>query len=219
MFLDTANINEINQCFKTGVFKGITTNPTLLLKEKKDRFKQIDELLKTPAELLFLQLVGTTVHERYDDYKRLKAIVTDKQLGYKIPIDLVGLELIKKIKADNSSEMILGTAIYSADQAILAGLAGCDYVAPYVNRMENNNIDAYKEIEAMREFYYRRKLPCKILAASFKNTSQVIRALNAGAHTCTIPTDIFMTMINKGLATEAIKVFNEDGEKLNAVFL
>ena len=141
MFLDTSNIEDINKCMKAGIFKGVTTNPTILLKENKSRMQQINDILNTEAQLLFIQIVGDTVEELYKDYELLKAIATDKKIGYKVSVDMVGLEVVKKIKEDNKDAIILGTAIYSAEQAILAALAGCDYVAPYVNRMENNNID------------------------------------------------------------------------------
>ena len=217
MFLDTANINDINKYMKTGVLKGVTTNPTILLKENINRFKQIENILGTNTELLFVQLVGDTLEELCEDYENLKNIRGCNKIAYKVPINLVGLEVVNKIKADNPKTIVLGTAIYSADQAILAALAGCDYVAPYVNRMSNNNINPFEEISKMRSFYEDRNLDCKILAASFKNTNQILDALEAGAHTCTIPSDLFKQMVNKDLAINAIKVFNEDGQKLDEI--
>ena len=128
--------------------------------------------------------------------------------------------LIDQVRAKvERGEPIVGANTVLSDASIseLFGLAGCDYVAPYVNRMENNNIDPYKEIEVMRKFYDTRSLSCEILAASFKNTAQVTKALLAGADTCTIPADIFMSMINKEVATAAIKAFNGHGEQLKTL--
>ncbi|MGH4138455.1 transaldolase family protein [Clostridium sp.] len=215
MFLDTANINDINKYMKTGVLKGVTTNPTILLKENINRFKQIENILGTNTELLFVQLVGDTLEELCDDYENLKNIDGCKRIAYKVPINLVGLKVVNRIKADNPETIVLGTAIYSADQGILAALAGCDYVAPYVNRMSNNNINPFNEISKMKSFYEDRELDCKILAASFKNTNQILDALEAGADTCTIPADLFKQMANKNLALNAIEVFNKDGRKLD----
>jgi TalC/MipB family fructose-6-phosphate aldolase len=217
MFLDTANINDINKYIKTGILKGVTTNPTILLKENINRFQQIENILSTNTDLLFAQLIGVTIEELYEDYEKLKKIKGCKKIAYKVPINLIGLEVVNKIKSDNPKTIVLGTAIYSADQGILAALAGCDYVAPYVNRMSNNNINPFDEISKMRSFYEDRDLDCRILAASFKNTNQIVGALEAGAHTCTIPTDIFKQMANKDLALNAIEVFNEDGQKLDEI--
>ena len=215
MFLDTANINDINKYIKTGILKGVTTNPTILLKENINRVQQIENILGTNTDLLFVQLIGATIEELYDDYEKLKNIKGSKKIAYKVPINLIGLEVVNKIKSDNSKTIVLGTAIYSADQGILAALAGCDYVAPYVNRMSNNNINPFEAISKMRSFYEDRDLDCKILAASFKNTNQILDALEAGAHTCTIPADLFERMANKDLALNAIEVFNNDGQKLD----
>lgn len=217
MFLDTANINDINKYIKTGVLKGVTTNPTILLKENINRFQQIENILGTNTELLFVQLIGDTIEELYEDYESFKNIKGYKKIAYKVPINLIGLEVVNKIKYDNPETIVLGTAIYSADQAILAALAGCDYVAPYVNRMSNNSINPFDEISKMRSFYEDRGLDCKILAASFKNTNQILNALEAGAHTCTIPADLFKQMANKDLALNAIEVFNKEGRELEEI--
>jgi TalC/MipB family fructose-6-phosphate aldolase len=217
MFLDTANIDQINNCLRTGVFKGVTTNPTILLKEKTDRFEQIKRILDTDVKLLFVQIIGDTVDELYADYQKLNDIKTEKKIGYKVPMDFKGLEVVKKIKEHDLKSIVLGTAIYSADQGILSALVGCDYVAPYVNRMLNNNINPYEVISSMRSFYDDRNLDCKIIAASFKNTNQILNALKAGAHSCTISENLFLQMINKDLAINAIKVFNNDGKKLDEI--
>lgn len=78
MFLDTANIKDINLYIKTGVFKGVTTNPTILLKEKKSRQYQLNSILETSVEIVFVQLVGSTVEELLDDYKALKKLIQIK---------------------------------------------------------------------------------------------------------------------------------------------
>ena len=214
MFLDTANISEINQCMKTGVFQGVTTNPTILLKEEKNRIEQIKDILQTDVNTLFVQLIGSTVDELMEDYEELTKIETKKNIGFKISMDFAGLEAVSKIKAKNGEALILGTAIYSADQGILAALAGCDWVAPYVNRMLNNHIDPFDAIAKMRLFYDDRDLDCKILAASFKNTTQILNALESGSHSVTVPPELFHQMIGKELAENAIRVFNQHGKDL-----
>lgn len=214
MFLDTSNLEEIRASLKTGIFKGVTTNPTILLKENRSREEQIEAILHLGVEKLFVQVVGSTADELFEDYRRIKALNTKNSIAYKVSMDLSGLEVVKRIKEDDKDAEILGTAIYSADQAILAAIAGCSSVAPYVNRMENNSIDPYEAIEKMRLFIDERDLDCMIVAASFKNTSQIVRALTSGAHTCTIPYDLFLQMINKDVAGSAIEVFNAHGHAL-----
>lgn len=215
MFLDTASIDEINGKLPLGIFKGITTNPTILLKEKKERFSHINTILASDVELLFVQVIGETVEELKRDYVKIRSIQTDKKIAIKIPMNTEGLEFVKTIKKLYPEQIVLGTAIYSSDQGILSAVAGCDYIAPYVNRMSNNNLDPYTSIAQMRNFIDDRKLSTKIMAASFKNTNQVVDSLMAGAHTATIPAEIVDQMMNKELAINAIKVFNDHGQELN----
>lgn len=214
MFLDTAHVNDIKEALKTPVFKGVTTNPTILLKEGKKREEQIREILSAGVKILYVQLLGSTEEELYEDYQKLSALGTDAEIRYKISMDFAGLCAVKRIKTENKDANILGTAIYSADQAILGALAGCDSVAPYVNRMQNNGIDPFDAIRRMRNFFEERQLSTEIVAASFKNTQQILDALDAGAHTATIPYDLFQAMIGKDLATQAIAVFNQHGSDL-----
>lgn len=215
MFLDTANIDEINDNLLLGIFKGVTTNPTLLLKEKKERFSQINNILATDVEVLFVQVIGETVEELIEDYNKIRNIQMDKKIVIKVPMNTIGLEFVKNIKQLYPKQLVLGTAIYSSDQGILATVVGCDYLAPYVNRMSNNNLDPYTSIAQMRKFIDNRQLPTKIMAASFKNANQVVDSLIAGAHTATIPAEIVDQMMNKELALNAIRVFNNHGQELN----
>lgn len=215
MFLDTASIDKINEKLPLGIFKGVTTNPTLLLKENKERFSYINTILASDVELLFVQVIGETVEELKRDYTKIRNIQTDKKIAIKISMDTVGLEFVKIIKQQYPDQLVLGTAIYSSDQGILAAVVGCDYLAPYVNRMSNNNLDPYTSIAQMRNFIDDRQLTTKIMAASFKNANQVVDSLTAGAHTATIPAEIIDQMMNKELALNAIKVFNGHGQELN----
>lgn len=211
MYLDTANLEEIKQAFKSGIFKGITTNPSILYKEGNPREAQIRAILKLNIPYIYVQTVGDTYEERLEDCKKICQL--GENVGIKVPIDSIGLEVIKTIKATEPKRKILGTAIYSADQGILGALAGCDALAPYVNRMMNNDIDPFEAIKKIRQIIDDRGLKTEILSASFKNAGQVTKALLSGSHTATISYDIYLQMINKPLAAEAITVFNQHGRE------
>ena len=216
MFLDTGHVEDIIKGYESGIFQGVTTNPTLLKKEGKKRDDSIRDIVKCHPKSLFVQIIGRDKSKLWEDYLSLSKL--EEEIGYpigiKVPLDEKGLALVHAIKEHNPKTEILGTAIYSSEQAILGALAGCDYLAPYINRMLDNGIDSYGVIRDIRYFLNDRGLATKILAASFKNTQQVVKALTAGAHTCTISYDIFMKMINKPLGIEAIEVFNQDGESI-----
>lgn len=216
MFIDTANINEIREALGTGIIKGVTTNPTILRREGRPRTQQLDDILLLEPGMVFVQAVGRGVEELYEDYRRLSEYGMSRgwKIGIKTPMSFIGLELVKRIKEHDSTVPVLGTAIYSADQGILSSIAGCDYLAPYVNRMKNCGNDPYLEIRKMRTFIDDRGLNTKILAASFKEPSQVTDALVAGAHTCTMSLEIMKLMMDKEAALDAIRVFNSDGNAI-----
>lgn len=216
MFIDTANVRKIKTLLETGVFEGVTTNPTLLVKEKNGRFQQLKKIAVLNPYLTYIQLQGSDRDELMADYKEVFSFFEDGKVKYglKIPINTEGLAAIKKIREENPTISILGTAVYSAEQAILSGLAGCQYVAPYIKRMENAGIDPYSLIETTRKYFDREQLSCKIMAASFKDSSQVIQSLDAGAHTATVSPLIFQEMAEKEVAKKAIDVFNDHGKEL-----
>ena len=211
MYLDSADPAAIARYLPLGILKGITTNPTLLKKQGDAREAQLAAILATRPPLLFVQVLGATTTEMLDDYHRILAAFPDAPLGIKIPVNHAGLETIAAMRAHRLDLPLLGTAIYSAEQAILAGIAGCDFVAPYINRMENHAIDPCAVIATTRRYYDNHAIPCQIMGASFKNSAQILRALDAGAHTCTIPPDLLHAMLEQPLVAAAIQAFNADG--------
>jgi TalC/MipB family fructose-6-phosphate aldolase len=213
MYLDTANIDEIKESFTLGVMKGVTTNPSILLKEGRKRESVIHDILENSEGIVFVQAVGDSCEEIYTDSKEILQL-HQTRIGLKIPANNEGLKAIKMLKSENPQVVILATAIFSVEQGFLSALAGCDFIAPYVNRMENNNIDPYEVIRKTRKIFDDRNLSTQILAASFKNTNQVVDILAAGAHTATVPFDILNSMLNKVLATASIKKFNQDWAEL-----
>ncbi len=217
MYIDTGDLNQIKESLKTGVIKGVTTNPTILKKQAKPRFEQIDDIMALKPGILFVQLIGASTEDLLADFDKLMKFADAKSynLGVKVPMIFCGLEVIKEIKQKRPLVKILATAIYSADQAILATIAGADMLAPYVNRMQNNSVDPYDEIMKMRQFIDDRNYETEILAASFKSTSQITNALSHGSHTCTIPYDLLVQMVNKDVAVLATNVFNEDAKLID----
>lgn len=214
MFLDTANIEDINRILELDILEGVTTNPTILLKENLAREAQLKKIALINNKITFVQLIGSTSEELWEDYRKLMNLERDINLGVKVSINFQGLKFIKELKEQRADQIVLGTAIYSTEQGILGTLSGCDYLAPYINRMSNNNIDPFNVITNLRIFIDKKNFDTKIMGASFKNTKQIIEAYAAGADTVTVPSDLMEQMISKTLAEDAIKVFNEHGREL-----
>lgn len=216
MFLDTANIIEIKDAVSLGIFKGVTTNPTLLLKEGKKREVIIREILDICEGIVFVQAVGNTCEEIFNDCKRILEI-DSLRIGLKIGANIEGIKAIKLIKAEKKYVPVLATAVYSVEQGMISVLAGCDYIAPYVNRMENSNINPYETVTKIRKFIDEKKADSKIIAASFKNTAQFVDILSSGAHNATISYEILRDMLDKQVVLSSIEKFNDDGFSLENI--
>jgi len=210
MYLDTANSELIKKYIEFDWVTGVTTNPTLLKTESaKKRIGSIQEILEIIKDRqLFVQITGETSEELIEDAEKVLTL-GDKRIALKIAANEAGFKAIQNIKNRYPKVVILATAIFSVEQAYLAGIAGCDWVAPYVNRMENQSLDAMEVVSKIAEVYANQRIETKILGASYKNTSQVINSLLAGADDVTIPTSLIEVMMKNKLAADSIQVFNQ----------
>ena len=198
-------------------FEGVTTNPKLLLKEGQPRFEQLTKIRALKPGVLFVQLVGDTKDELLADYHELRRRfpdTDDTRMAFKVPLFEPGYQAISAIRDEKPDECLLGTAVYSTRQGFMACVVDCDYIAPYVNRMEQLDIDPYKMIAETHSFYQSTDTHIKIMGASFKNASQVMAAIKAGAANVTNSYDIFKQLMTNAAANDAIRVFNEEGRQL-----
>lgn len=213
MYLDTANIDHIKKYIGYDWVKGVTTNPTLIAKEGKKREEVLQSILEILGEReLFAQAAGDTKEEICVDAEEILKL-NDKRISLKIAADEAGFQAIEEIKQMHPGINILATAIFSVEQCYLAGLAGCQWVAPYINRMSNQGLDAEEVVNSIAQLYINLGLNTKILGASFKNTSQIVNTLLSGADSVTVPTDLLHTIMNNKLAADSIAVFNTDAKK------
>lgn len=218
MFIDTANLSQIKEMLQFNQFEGVTTNPKLLLKEGQPRFEQLTKIRALKPGVLFVQLVGDTKDELLADYHELRRRfpdTDDTRMAFKVPLFEPGYQAISAIRDEKPDECLLGTDVYSTRQGFMACVVDCDYIAPYVNRMEQLDIDPYKMIAETHSFYQSTDTHIKIMGASFKNASQVMAAIKAGAANVTISYDIFKQLMTNAAANDAIRVFNEEGRQLD----
>lgn len=217
LLIDSANIEDIKHVHSLSCFEGVTTNPTILFREKCNIKKRIKEISEITKEVIFVQIIGKNEIDLFSNFEDIKNFTQTNSINFvvKVPINSAGLMVIKKIKSLYPEQKILGTAIYTVEQAILAVMSDCDYIAPYFNRILNVGSDPKKVIREIRSFIDLSKSNCKIVAASFKTKEQVIDAFITGAHTCTISKDIFDDIMNNDNVDKAVEKFNLDGFNSN----
>ena len=206
--LDTADVDEIKKLNELLTLKGVTTNPTIITKSKKNFQETVEDVIEVLDEeqLLFVQAIATTCDEIVEEAKYICSL-REKNTYVKIPVTHEGLKAIKACKKIGLG--VLATAIYTADQAFMAALNGADYLAPYVNRMENYG-DGIQEVKDLIEMLKVNNLSSKVVAASFKNKKQVHDLIVAGIQAVTVPVDVAYSMINHPGTEIAVEEFTEN---------
>ena len=212
--LDSANIEEIKKSFDLFPMAGVTTNPSIVTKEKRNYYELLSEIRKIigKEKMLHTQVISETFEEMIEDSNYItKSFGEDTYT--KIPVTAEGLKAMKYLKVKYNRN-ITATAIFSPQQALMAAEAGADFVAPYVNRSENIGIDSTTTIsEICRLFEVGEISNCKILGASFKNVKQVHETILAGAKSITVSYETLTQLIYHPLTDISIEGFINDWEK------
>ncbi|WP_165209024.1 fructose-6-phosphate aldolase [Streptococcus tangpeifui] len=210
--LDTLNLEEIKKWAAILPLAGVTSNPSIAKKEGEiDFFEQMKKVRAIVGEepSLHAQVVAEDVEGIIKDAHKLRDTLGGN-LYIKIPVSPEGLTAIKQLKKEGFQ--ITATAIYTVFQGLLAIEAGADYLAPYYNRMENLNTDPVEVISQLALAIERKQATTKILAASFKNVSQMTKALAAGAQAVTAGADIFAAGFANPSIQKAVDDFTADWE-------
>lgn len=207
--LDTGDLKAIAHCNEFYPLDGVTTNPSIVAKEKTDFWELMTAIRSTigPDKMLHVQTVQKSAEKIAQEAKMIK----EKIGGYlyiKVPICEEGLKAIPIVKALGLG--ITMTAIFTPAQALIAAKAGADYVAPYVNRLDNILGDGTEVVAEIVNQFYLYDLSCRVLAASFKNAEQVHKCACAGCHSVTISADILKSIISHPMTDAAVCGFEKD---------
>ena len=213
IILDTADVEVIKYYNSIINVKGVTTNPSIIVKSGKDFqlvIKEILDILNEDQDL-YIQVISSDVNSIVEEAKYISSIRNSKENIYvKIPVTVEGLKAIKEVK--KLGIKVLATAINSLSQGYLAALSGADALAPYVNRICNYT-DGIKVVSDLQNILNIHKFDTKIVAASFKNANQVNELLLAGINAVTVPPDILEKLVINQMTNDAVKIFEEDWEK------
>jgi transaldolase len=210
IFLDTANIDSIKKYNDMGLVDGITTNPTLLSKEKgnpAEIMRQIVKIVKGPVSL---EVVGITAEEMIEEAHRLKKY--GQNVVVKIPMIPDGMKAVKKLKAEGVETNV--TLIFSANQAILAAKAGAAYVSPFIGRLDDAGQEGMAVTREIVQIFKNYQFDTNVLVASVRHPLHVIEAGKIGAHVVTLPPDILGKMMSHPLTDKGLSAFLSDWEKV-----
>ena len=208
IFLDTAEVGQIVDGYKTGLVDGVTTNPTLILRSGRQQLDVIEEIYQACPNLesISAEVVAETAEEMIEQaqpYINFSDFVT-----IKVPCTREGLKACYELSNDGILTNV--TLVFSVSQAILAAKAGATYVSPFVGRVDDNSFGGLCLVKDIANTYKRHDVETQILAASIRNVRDVGRAFEYGANVCTIPVKVFDKMYDHVLTREGLELFNND---------
>ena len=208
IFLDTAEVSQIVDGYKTGLVDGVTTNPTLILRSGRQQSDVIEEIYQACPNLesISAEVVAETAEEMVEQAQPYIAL--SDNVTIKVPCTREGLKACYELSNDGILTNV--TLVFSVSQAILAAKAGATYVSPFVGRVDDNSFGGLCLVKDIANTYKRHDVDTQILAASIRNVRDVGRAFEYGANVCTIPVKVFDKMYDHVLTREGLELFNND---------
>jgi len=209
-FIDTANIEEIKEGIKLGMVDGVTTNPSLIAKEKKGFDDVVKEILKNVEGPVSLEVVSMEAEAMFEEGKKLA------QLGgnvvIKVPLCTEGLKATKMF-ADAGID-VNETLIFSPLQALMAAKAGARYVSPFVGRLDDIAHDGMELVEQILTILDNYGFETEVIVASIRHPRHVLEAAMMGADIATIPFKVIKQLVGHPLTDRGIEMFLEDWKKV-----
>ncbi|MFB6466255.1 fructose-6-phosphate aldolase [Cytobacillus sp. Hz8] len=209
-FIDTANMDEIKEAYALGIISGVTTNPSLVAKEKNvsfhDRLKEITDLVpgSVSAEVIALDAEGMIKEGR-----ELASIAPN--ITVKVPMTPEGLKAVNVLSKEGIKTNV--TLIFSANQALLAARAGATYVSPFLGRLDDIGQNGLDLISTIADIFTIHDIKSEIIAASIRHPQHVTEAALRGAHIATIPYKVILQLFKHPLTDKGIEAFLADWSK------
>lgn len=211
IFIDTANFDEIKTAYEMGFVAGVTTNPSLIVKEKRDLkevIKQIADLVDGPVSA---EVIATTAPEMIAEAHEL--VKLGSNVVIKVPMTPEGLKAVAVLSKKGIKTNV--TLIFSANQALLAARAGATFVSPFVGRIDDISMDGITLIEDIAEIFMVHDIKTEIIAASVRTPMHMTQCAKAGAHIATVPFKVLTASMKHPLTDAGLARFLADWEAAN----
>jgi len=209
-FLDSANLDEIKAAKDMGLLDGVTTNPTLMSKEKADWHKVAEAICREVEGPVSLEVVGTTAEQMLAEAKEL--IKYGPNVVVKIPMLLEGLKAVRSLREQGIDVNV--TLVFQPLQALMAAKAGATYVSPFVGRVDAIGGDGMAMVEEILAIFRNYDLRTQVLVASVRNPLHVVRAALMGADVVTVPYAVLKEFVKHPLTDSGLESFLKDWEKV-----
>ncbi len=210
LYLDTANVKEIEEGASLGLIDGVTTNPSLVAREGRSFKEMLLEICNLVDGPISAEVVGTESDAMIKEGRELAKI--HRNIAVKVPLILEGLRATRVLAAEGIRVNV--TLCFSPTQALLAAKAGAWCVSPFIGRLDDVSSDGMELIRQILSIYDNYQFSTQVLVASVRTPQQVVEAALAGGHICTMPYSIFQQLVKHPLTELGLKKFLSDWEKM-----
>jgi len=205
-FLDTANVKEIQEAANLGLLDGVTTNPSLVVKEGRSFKEMLQEICKIVDGPISAEVVSVEADAMVKEGKELAKI--HKNIVVKCPLIPEGIKATKKLASEGIRVNV--TLCFSPTQALLAAKAGAWCVSPFIGRLDDVSSDGMALIRQIVTIYKNYDYKTLVLVASVRHPQHVVEAALAGGHICTMPYGVFQSLFKHPLTDVGLKKFLDD---------
>lgn len=209
-FIDTANIDEIRKGMEMGLVDGVTTNPSLLAKEKKDPDAILQEILKTVPGPVSLEVISTDAKGMIEEARKLADLGQNAVI--KIPMTEEGIKAVRTLTDEEIKTNV--TLIFQPLQALIAAKAGATYVSPFIGRLDDISQRGMEIIDSIAKIFYNYAIETEVIVASIRNPVHVLDAALIGADIATIPFNVLKQLMNHPLTNIGLEKFLKDYESV-----
>lgn len=210
LYLDTGNLEHIRSGMELGFLDGITTNPSILAKEKRAPMELLKEIDRLVPGKVWYQVTGRTAEDMIREAREAASLC--KRPVIKFPMSMDSLQALHAISEDGIETNM--TLVYTPAQAVLAAKAGAAYISPYLGRIDDVGASGLAFVREVREMYRTLGFETKIIAASIRGTQHVVDAAKNGVDAMTMSYDVFRNLAVHPLTEKGSKQFADDWEAL-----
>ena len=205
-FIDTGNIEEIKEGLKLGMVDGVTTNPSLVAKEKKDFDTVTREILEIVKGPVSLEVVSEDAEGMISEGKKLAQLA--ENVVIKVPLTTEGLKATRALSDQGIG--VNQTLIFSPVQALLAAKAGARYVSPFIGRLDDISQTGMDLVEQILTIFDNYAFDCEVIVASIRHPLHVLQAALLGADIATIPFKVIQQLTRHPLTDRGVEQFLAD---------
>ncbi|MBV7275411.1 fructose-6-phosphate aldolase [Clostridium sp. PL3] len=209
IFIDTANIEEIKRVAQWGILDGVTTNPSLIAKEKRDLKEVIEEICSIVDGPISAEIMSLESGRMIEEARELAKL--HKNIVIKVPMCEEGLKTVSVLSKERIRTNV--TLVFSAQQALLAAKAGANFVSPFLGRLDDIGADGIKLINDISDIFNIYGIETEIISASIRHPIHVLECAKAGSDIATIPYKILLQMLKHPLTDSGIEKFIDDYNK------